>query len=49
MDKPLTKNQDWDDCDFTDDDDMEDENTCECGSYKNARRKMCDQCLFAYN
>lgn len=42
----LTKNQDIDDSDFLEDDEMEDENTCECGNYKNSNRKMCDSCLF---
>ena len=47
MTKPPIKHNDIDDSDFTDDDDMENENECpECGEYKNKNRKMCDSCMF---
>jgi uncharacterized OB-fold protein len=48
MDRPTTKNNDIDDKDFEDDEKMPFENTCaECGGYKNPKRRLCDNCLFA--
>lgn len=31
------------------DEELEDENECECGMYKNENRKMCDKCLYPLN
>ena len=46
MDRPTTKHNDIDDCDFTDDIVEDEACVCECGEWKNPHRKKCDSCLF---
>lgn len=48
MTKPPTRHDDIDDCDFIEDEKMEDENVCpDCEGYKNMLREKCDGCIYS--